>query len=87
MSTSIASSTSSNNGSKKFGEAGIEDGDVTALEASCSGCPCGVLCALANFNPRPQSVVVEGLDMALVLNLSFGYAFVDAPLIGGVEFL
>ncbi len=40
---------------------------------------------VSDFDPRPYSIVVEGHDVAFVLDLSFGCAFVDAPLVGGVE--
>ena len=42
---------------------------------------------LTDFEPRPHCIVVEGHDVAFVLDLSFGRAFVDAPLVGGVELL
>ena len=42
---------------------------------------------LTDLDPRPYSAVVGGHDIAFVLDLSFGRAFVDAPLVGGVELL
>ncbi len=42
---------------------------------------------LADLDPCPYPTVVGGHDEALVLDLPFGRAFVDAPLVGGVELL
>ncbi len=58
---------------------------MSTLKTSCSGSPCGVLCMLADFGPCPVGLVVECQDVALMLDLSFRCALVDAPLIGGVE--
>ena len=60
---------------------------MSALKASCSGNSCGVLCVLADFGPRPDAVVIEGHDVALVLDLSFRCALVVAPLVRGVKLL
>ncbi len=40
---------------------------------------------LADLDPRPYSAVVGSHDVALMLDLSFGRAFVDAPLVWWVE--
>ena len=60
---------------------------MSILKASCSGSSCGVLCMLADFSPCLDALVIEGEDVALVLDLSFRCALVDAPLVRGVKLL
>jgi len=55
------------------------------LKTSCSGCPCGVMCVLANFCPRPHDMVVDGHDIALVLNLVFGVPLLTLHWSGGLS--
>ena len=38
---------------------------------------------LADFYPRPKTLVVDSQGEELVLDLSFSCALVDAPLVGG----
>jgi len=60
---------------------------VPILKTCCTGISRGVLSMMADLRVCPYALVVEGPDMAFVLDFPLSRPWDDAPRVGGAEFL